>query len=254
MSETRKFDFPTEVIELPSKGLVYPEGHPLSKGTIEIKYMTAKEEDILSSQNLIKKGVVLDKLFESVIVDKVDINDITIGDKNAIILATRLLGYGPEYSIKFYSDIVEDIVETEVDLSTIQIKDVDYSLFKNKNEFQFETPVSKNKIVFKLLTHGDELAIERDIRSLQKINKETSADITTRLRYMIKSVDGNSEISHINRFVNSMLIRDSRAFREYVKSISPDLDMTLTYIHETGETEVVPITLGVSFFWPSAES
>lgn len=254
MSETQKFDFPTEVIELPSKGLVYPEGHPLSKGTIEIKYMTAREEDILSSQNLIKKGVVLDKLFESIIVEKVDVNDIIIGDKNAIILATRLLGYGPDYDIKFYSSITDEVVETTVDLSTVQIKEVDYSLFNNKNEFEFETPVVKNKIIFRLLTHGDELAIDKDIKSMEKLNKDVSADITTRMRYMIKSVDGNSDLGYITRFINNMLIRDSRAFREYVKSISPDVDMVTEYVHPNGETEVVPITLGVSFFWPSSKS
>lgn len=254
MSETQKFDFPTEVIELPSKGLVYPVGHPLSKGTIEIKYMTAREEDILSSQNLIKKGIVLDKLFESIIVENVDVNDIIIGDKNAIILATRLLGYGSEYNIKFYSSITDDVIETTVDLSSVQIKDVDYSLFGNKNEFEFETPVTKNKIIFRLLTHGDELAIDKDIKSLEKLNKDVSADITTRMRYMVKLVDGNSDLGYINRFINNMLIRDSRAFREYVKLISPDVDMVTEYVHSSGETEVVPITLGVSFFWPSYKS
>ena len=95
------YDFPTEVITLPSQGKCYPESNPLSKGTIEIKYMTAKEEEILASQNLIRKGVVLDKLFESIIVDKnINIDDILIGDKNAIMLAARILGYGPEYQIQ----------------------------------------------------------------------------------------------------------------------------------------------------------
>ena len=101
--QEKQYDFPTEVLDLPSKGLVYPKDHPLASGRITIKHMTAKEEDILSNQNLIKKGIVLDKLFESIVVDTVNINDIVIGDKNAIILATRLLGYGPEYSFKFYS-------------------------------------------------------------------------------------------------------------------------------------------------------
>ena len=102
MSE-KQFDFPTEVIDLPSEGKVYPLDNPLSSGKVTLKYMTAKEEDILSSQNLIKKGVVLDKLFESIVVDDIKIDDITIGDKNAIILATRVLGYGPEYPMRFYS-------------------------------------------------------------------------------------------------------------------------------------------------------
>jgi hypothetical protein len=250
--EQQKYDFPTELLDLPSKGLVYPKDHPLSSGTIEIKYMTAKEEDILSNQNLIKKGVVLDKLFESIIVDKsINPNDITIGDKNAIIVATRLLGYGHEYKMSFYSSKLTKSVETIIDLSEIKTKDVDFSLFKNANEFEFTTPLGKNKIKFKLLTHGDENAIEKDITALERLGKDVSADITTRLRYMIISVDGNSEVSHINRFVNGMLAKDSRTFRNYIKSISPDMDMTFTYTHDDGETEALPITLGVNFFWPT---
>lgn len=250
--EQQKYDFPTEVLELPSKGLVYPKDHPLASGTIEIKYMTAKEEDILSNQNLIKKGVVLDKLFESIIVDKrISPNDIIIGDKNAIILATRLLGYGPEYKMSFYSSKLGSTIDTVVDLSTVKTKEVDFGLFNHKNEFEFETPSQKNKIKFKLLTHGDELAIEKDITALERLGKDVSADITTRLRYMILSVDGNSDLSTINRYINGMLARDSRAFRNYVKSISPDMDMNFTYTYDDGEEDILPITMGVNFFWPS---
>ena len=250
--EQQKYDFPTEILDLPSKGLIYPKDHPLSSGTIEIKYMTAKEEDILSNQNLIKKGVVLDKLFESIIVDKgVNPNDIVIGDKNAIILATRLLGYGHEYKMTFYSSKLGKAVETTVDLSEIKTKEVDFSLFKNANEFTFETPLGKNKIKFKLLTHGDENAIEKDINALERLGKDVSADITTRLRYMIISVDGKEEISHINKYINGMLARDSKAFRNYVKSMSPDMDMTTTHTYDDGETEALSVTLGVNFFWPA---
>ena len=250
MTETQ-YDFPVEVLDLPSKGLVYPKEHPLSSGQVTIKYMTAKEEDILTNQNLIKKGIALDKLFESIIVDKINIKDILIGDKNAIILATRLLGYGPEYAFKFYSTNLGDVINTTIDLSKIKIKDIDYSLLKNKNEFEFETPQGKNKLIFKLLTHGDELSIEKDITAIEKFNKDSSADVTTRLRYMIKSVDGNTDTGTINKYVNNMRAMDSRAFREYVKTISPDVDMTFTYLHEDGEEEVSPIPMGVGFFWPS---
>jgi len=251
----KQFDFPTEVLDLPSKGKLYPKDNPLSSGRITIKYMTAKEEDILSSANLIKKGIVLDKLFESVIVDDVNINDILVGDKNAIILATRLLGYGADYNISFYSSKLGKSVDATVDLSQVSIKEVDYSSFNNKNEFEFVTPSTKNKLVFKLLTHGDEALIEKDILALEKMSKDTSFEITTRLRYMIKSVDGNEDIGYIAKFINnSFLARDSKAFRDYVKKISPDMNMTFTYTHENGETEVAPIAMGVGFFWPSEES
>jgi len=134
MNENKKFDFPTEIIELPSKGLVYPEGHPLRKGTVEIKYMTAKEEDILASQNLIKKGIVLDKLFESVVVETgVNPNDIILGDKNAILLATRVLGYGPDYEVEITDPFSLEKQKVVIDLSKIQTKDVDDSLLNEKN-------------------------------------------------------------------------------------------------------------------------
>ena len=249
--QEKQYDFPTEVLDLPSKGLVYPKDHPLASGQITIKHMTAKEEDILSNQNLIKKGIVLDKLFESIVVDSVNINDIVIGDKNAIVLATRLLGYGAEYKMSFYSSLTNDTKEIVIDLSKIKTKEVDFSVFKNKNEFEYTVPSSGKKITFKLLTHADEIAIEKDIEALKKMNKDVSADITTRLRYMIKSVDGDNSISAVNKFVNGMLARDSREFRNYVKSISPDMDMKYEYEHENGEKEVININLGVGFFWPS---
>lgn len=250
----KQYDFPTEVLDLPSKGKLYPKEHPLSSGQITIKYMTAKEEDILSSTNLIKKGIVLDKLFESIIVDNINIDDILIGDKNAIVLATRLLGYGADYNISFYSSKVGKSIETKVDLAQIKTKDVDYSNFANQNEFEFTTPTG-NKLVFKLLTHGDEKLIDKDITALEKMNKDTSYEITTRLRYMIKSVDGNVDLGHINKFINNaFLAKDSRAFREHIKKISPDMNMTFTYVHEDGESEVAPIPMGVGFFWPGDES
>lgn len=253
MAETQ-YDFPTEVLDLPSEGKLYPKENPLSSGRITIKYMTAKEEDILSSTNLIKKGVVLDKLFESIIVDKININDITIGDKNAILLATRVLGYGPEYEFNFYSSVKGDMVDASIDLTKIKTKEVDMTLFNNKNELEYITPIGKNKIVFKILTHGDEKAIDADIEALKKVNKDVSSDITTRLRYMIKSVDGNSDMGAVSKFVNNMIARDSRAFRDYVKKITPDVNMKFEYTHEDGEVEEAPISMGVGFFWPSSQS
>jgi hypothetical protein len=250
----KQYDFPTEVLDLPSEGKVYPKDNPLSSGRITIKLMTAKEEDILSSTNLIKKGIVLDKLFESILVDNVNPNDIIIGDKNAILLATRVLGYGPDYDFSFYSYKLGENIDIKSDLTQVKTKEVDISLFNNKNELEYVTPTGKNKIVFKLLTHGDEREIEREIEALKKLNKDLSSDVTTRLRYMIKSVDGNAEVGHITRFVNNMRALDSRAFRDYVKSISPDMDMKVQYTHADGEVEEAPIALGVNFFWPTTES
>src|SRR6056300_677495 len=142
MSEN-KFEFPTEVVDLPSKGLVYPEGHPLRKGNIEIKYMTAREEDILASQSLIKKGVVLDRLFESVVVERdVDINDIFIGDKNAILLATRVMGYGADYQVEVTDPSTLEPQKTTIDLSKVKTKEFSEELLNSNNEYKFKLPKS----------------------------------------------------------------------------------------------------------------
>jgi hypothetical protein len=253
-----KFDFPTEIVDLPSGGKMYTEGHPLSKGTVEIKYMTAKEEDILASQNLIRKGVVLDKLFESVVVEEgLDIGDIFIGDKNAILLATRILGYGPEYKAEIIDPSSGEPQEVQIDLSKIQIKEVDSSKLNGDNRYDFELPISKKKIVFKLLTHKDEGDINAEIQAIQRLQKKgsepISQEVSTRLRYMIQEVDGNTDRGFINNWVkNNLLARDSRALRNYVRDISPDLDLTFQFTSDiTGEEEALDIPFGVGFFYPS---
>jgi len=250
-----KYDFPTEVISLPSQGKGYPEDNPLSKGTVEIKYMTAREEEILSSQNLIRKGVVLDKLFESIIVDKdVNIDDILIGDKNAIMLATRILGYGPEYTVQIQDDLGE-VHETSVDLSKGQTSERDLEKLNPENKYQFTTSTGV-VLEYKLLTHGDERKIDADVKALERLNKKgegRSSELTTRYRYMITSVDGKDDTQSITKFINnSFLTRDTRAFREQVRKHQPDVNLEFEWENPTtGDTEVKPIPMGVGFFWPT---
>ena len=247
------YDFPTEVIALPSQGKVYPEGHPLSSGEIEIKYMTAREEEILASQNLIRKGVVLDKLFESIIVDKsINIDDIFLGDKNAIMLATRILGYGPEYKIELENELGEK-EQISVDLGKVQTKEIDFSKLNRENRYTFKTK-SGIEVIFKLLTHGDEKKIDTDVRALERLNKGgTSSELTTRYRYMIVSVDGKEDTSSITKFINNQFLTiDTRAFRELIRELQPDINMEFEYENpQTGETEARPIPMGVGFFWPT---
>lgn len=237
-----EFKFPTEEIELPSKGLVYSEDNPLSSGKVEIKYMTAKEEDILSNQSYIQKGNVLDKLLESVVVSKINIKDLIVGDKNAVLIAARILGYGKEYKVEIKGE------EHIIDLSTLENKPLDESLITpGKNEFDYTLPSTETKITFKILTGNDELKIERELAGLKKINKDASPDLSTRLKYMITSVDGETGTKEIREFVdNYLLARDSRALREYIRVIQPDVD--LDYVLDNGEEVVVPI--GLNFFWP----
>jgi len=238
-----KFTLPTETVELPSKGLLYSKDSELAKGTVEIKYMTAKEEDILTNQAYIKSGIVLDKLLKSLIVSKVEYDDLLIGDKNAIMVAARILGYGSEYSFEYLGE------SQTVDLSQIENKPLKEELFKNgTNEFNFTLPKSGNNITFKLLTHKDEQDVNRELEGLKKINKDNSPELSTRLKYLITSVNGERDKKDIRNFVdNYLLAQDSRALREYVKEIQPDVDLTF---FPDGNDVRVNIPIGVSFFWP----
>ena len=238
-----EFKLPTETVELPSKGLLYPEDSELAKGTIEIKYMTAKEEDILTNQSYIKNGTVLDKLLKSVIVSKINFDDLLIGDKNAIMIAARILGYGSDYSFNYSGE------SYTVDLSQIENKPLKEELFISRtNEFTFTLPKSGNTVTFKLLTHKDEQDINRELEGLKKISKDSSPELSTRLKYIITSVEGNRERKDIRNFVdNYLLAQDSRALREYVREIQPDVDLTF---FPDGNSERISIPIGVSFFWP----
>ena len=257
-TEVKKSNFPTEAVPLPSRGLLHPEGHPLADGFIEMKYMTAKDEDILTSQNLIKQGVVLDKLFESLIVTSVNYGDIYSGDKNAIMVAARLLGYGNDYTVELEDPFSQGTKQkVTIDLSQIEHKEVDYSLFENRrNEFDFELPNSKRVVTFRLMTHSLEKEIQAELKASNKTIIKTGIDkeLTTRLKHIIIGVDGETGRSAINNFVdNELFAVDSRALRSYIKEISPDLDMTFTFISDaTGEVKELDIPMDVSFFWPNS--
>jgi len=239
-----EFKIPTEIVELPSKGLLYPEGNPLAEGKVEMKYMTAKEEDILTNQAYIKQGVVLDKLLQSLIVTKINYDDLIIGDKNSLMVAARVLGYGKDY------DFVYDDESYVVDLSTIENKPFDESLIKKgTNEFTYTLPNSGNLITFKILTAGDDKKIDAELAGLKKINKDSSPELSTRLKYIITSVNSDREAKTVREFVdNHLLARDSRLLREYIRKVQPDVD--LTFISNSGEEVAIPINL--SFFWPDA--
>jgi len=238
-----EFKIPTEIIELPSKGLLYPEDSELAKGTVEMKYMTAREEDILTNQSYIKNGTVLDKLLKSLIVSKINYDDLLIGDKNAIMVAARVLGYGKDYTFNYSGE------SYTIDLSTLDNKPIHSEIESRKtNEFEYTLPHSGNHVTFRLLTHKDEQDINRELEGLKKINKDSSSDLTTRLKYVITSVEGNRERKDIREFVdNYLLAKDSRALREYIKEVQPDVDMSF-FPSDGGDRVNIPV--GISFFWP----
>lgn len=239
-----EFKFPSEEIELPSKGLVYPKDNPLSSGKVEVKYMSAKEEDILTNQSYIKKGTVLDKLLESVLVNKkINVKDLILGDKNALLIATRILGYGAKYEfLKLGNVHVVDL--TDIENTEFSKKDI---VNVGVNEFPFTLPHSKANITYKILDGHDESKIDREIKGLEKINKNNVPALSTRLKYIITSVEGDSERKTVREFVDKHLLAiDSRALRDEIRAKQPDVNLELT--DDAGEEVVIPI--GVNFFWP----
>lgn len=252
IQENKKSLFPTQIVPLPSKGLVYPLESPLSSGEVEIKYMTGKEEDILTTESYIKSGVVLDKLLQSLIVNPAVLrcyDDLITGDKNALLIAARLYGYGEMYEFETTTPS-GNTQKVNVNLNDLIAKEIDESKFTNQNRFSFKLPNAGNNIAFKLLTIGDDRAISERLKKY-KVAGGRDPQLTERLSKMILEVDGNTDTVFIKLFAESMLARDSRAFREYINSIQPNINMEIELVDEvTGEPFRTNVTLGSSFFWP----
>ena len=232
----------TEKVLLPSKGLLYPEGHPYANGEVELRYMTAKDEDILSSEKFIKEGKVVDELLKSLLVDNSGYDDLLVGDKNSIMFVARILGFGPEYNIKLGTK------DLNINLEQLEPKEIDETLYqRGKNEFTFDTPIGGDKIHFKLLDHKTEQNLNKDIEGLKKLYPDNVPVLATTLKNIIVAVNGDKDKQVISKFVDESLItRDSMALRKHIKAITPDID--LNYKLEDGREIQVPITL--EFFYP----
>jgi len=260
------YKFPTEIIDLPSKGLVYPKDNPLSSGKVEMKYMTAKEEDILTTQSYIKDGTVLDRLFQSLLVGNGDGTpiryiDICTGDKNAIMIAARVLGYGKDYKVQIDDPYSDNKQEESIDLTKFENKPYDGSaqIELHKNEFEYELPKSKRKITFQCLTESKERKIKHQVKALEKQQRKmkdsTSKELTTRLKNMILSVDGEYDEAVIKNFVdNELFAIDSQSLRAYINEVVPDVDLIYEFIsEETGERREMLLPMDSGFFWPSSK-
>lgn len=247
MSEKNQFDFPTQVLDLPSKGLLYPESHPLASGQIEILMPSAIHEDILTNAAYLKQGIVFDKLLKAVIVNKsIDIDDMLIGDQDAIFVAFRVLAFGGEYAVKKDGEVFP------CDLSKLDEKVIDPDIFKRgENEFPFLAELSKVNLTFKLLTRKDEKAIGLEIDGSNKVATALAGDVTTRLKHTITSVNGDRSTKTIREYVDRMPIRDSRALRSFINTITPGYNMKFNYTRPTGDVvEDIDIPMTVDFFWP----
>jgi len=257
--EIKTSNFPTEIISLPSKGLVYSEGSFLRSGTVEMKYMTAREEDILTSQNLIKQGIVLDTLMKSMIVSPINFNELVIGDKNALMIAARVLGYGKDYSVTVTCPECANKNQIHINLAELPEQTIpENSIMITPGVFEFTLPQSKRIINFKLMNTGINNQITKDLQITKKSIKGTGnvdRELTTRLKYLIVSVDENSDRKYIENFVdNEFFAMDSKALRTYIKSVSPDLKFQKSFVcNECNyEEEALEFVVDTNFFWPKS--
>ena len=244
-----QFEVPFDVIPLPSKGLLYPGNSPSAK----VEYMTAADENILTSPNLIRSGKVLDILIERKVKESpVPVDNMLVGDRNAIMIWLRATGYGEMYPVKLTDPVTGEEFETEVDLQTLKTKELTTQPDEN-NEFSFELPRMKKTIKFKLLTVGDERDIVTKSDKMVKLTKSPiSNTLTYRLEKQITEFDGNRDPNTIAKLVQVMPAYDSLKFREYADEIEPGIDMTVAVEGPSGEPFRATVPIGLNFFWPNA--
>ena len=254
-NETSPFRIPTEFVPLPSFGLVYPATSPLHNiKEIELRYMTAADEDILTSRSLLRSGKAIDAVLQNCIVDKrINSEQLISGDKNALVTFLRVSGYGPEYSVEITCPSCGEESKYDFDLSQLEMKTLDIEPVEpGENRFPFTLPSLGAEIEFKFLNSAEEKEISDAQEKLKKTTRSpVDRNVTTRLKNTIISVQGNTDHTYINQFVESLNVRDSRAIRKYMEDNTPDLDMTQEFncVHcgHRGEVDI-PITVG--FFWP----
>lgn len=250
-------DIPVELVPLPSDGKVYPEGSPLAnRETVEIRSMTAREEDILTSRALVKKGTVISELIKSCLVDKsISVQDMLVGDRNALMVAIRITGYGPEYDVEMPCTECEATTLHTFNLAELPIKRLEISPAEpGANLFEFALPVSKKMVRFKFLTGRDEDDMTATAEKQKKLALGGDSVVTTNLLYSLVSVESVTDRSKIANFVRMMPARDSLALRTFIRDSEPGVLMksSATCSVCEAQSEEVDMPLGVNFFWPSA--
>jgi hypothetical protein len=250
----QKFTVPTEMIDLPSKGLLYPKENPLSSGVIEMKYMTAKEEDILTNVNLLRQGLAIEKMLMSLIKSSINYEDLTIGDRNGLLIAARILAYGKDYSFMYTNPKTGEEEKVSIDLQNLKYKELDWSKFNNKNEFEFVLPKSVNTVTFKILTVADDKKIDDEIKGIKKNLNQDAGGISTRLKHQIVAINGEYSVKSVRDFIDQgyLLAMDSIELRRYIASVTPDIIMKTDVVLSDGETQLVDIPMNAEFFFPGS--
>ena len=258
MKEDFGMEIPVEVVPLPSQGKIYPEGTSIHNcETLEIKAMTAREEDILTSRALIKKGTVISELLRSCLIDKsINVDAMISGDRNALMTAIRITGYGADYQVEVTCPECGESSKQEFNLAELPIKRLEIQpIEEGANRFSFTLPVSKKNVVFRFLTGADEqnISIEQDRKKKKKLSGDVDSLVTNRLLYSIVSVDGVDDRNKISMFVRHMPARDSRMLRKFMDDNEPGVEMKAWMeCSSCLESSEVGLPIGVSFFWPDS--
>lgn len=254
LSKEMGFDIPVELVSLPSKGLVYPPEHPFSNiEEAEIRCMSAKDEDILTSRALIKRGTVISELLKSCLINKsVDTDSLLIGDRNAILIGIRVSGYGSSYSVKIECGECSELVDNDFTLNSLTIKRLGVEpVFPGQNLFNFRLPISGQDIQFRLLTGADDLSLTQQSEKQKKLGSQIDNTMSRRIFQSIVSVAGKTDRSELSRLVSNLRAGDSLALRRYIDQIEPGIDMKQEITCKAcGGVSMVDIPLGPSFFWP----
>jgi len=255
-SSVFSFAVPTEVVDLPSGGQFYPEGHPLrGVDTVEIKHMTAKEEDILTSRSLLKKGLAIDRLLQSIMVDKrISPDDLLIGDKNALLIMTRIVGYGSDYETNITCPTCMTTSKNSFNLSKLEAAGVDLEgeqdIARKGDHFLITLPKTKVEVEVRLLYGRDEKFLA-EATSLKRKNNLPDTALTDQIRLFTVSVNGHTDKQSINNFINNVPASDSRALRRAYEKVVPNVDMTQNFICNSCDYEAdMEVPLSADFFWP----
>lgn len=250
-------EIPVETVPLPSGGRVYPTNSPLhGLEVVEIRAGTAREEDILTSRAYLKKGTVISELIKSCLVNKgIDVSDMLIGDRYALMVAIRITMYGADYDAELQCGECDNKAPRNFNLAELPIRRLAIApVAEGQNLFEFLLPICKKVVRFKFLTGRDEeqmAATQEKQKKLSLAQGETS--VTTNLLYSVQAIDGTEDRAKIAGFVRMMPARDSLALRNYIKDNEPGIIMKQEVsCPSCGHAEEVSLPIGVNFLWPSA--
>ena len=241
-----EYKVPYDILELPSQGLLYPN----KKNSVKVEYLTAMDENVLVSPNIMNSGRVLDVLLERKVKDLgFPVEELLDGDRVALLLFLRSTSFGEEFKQGVLNKN-GDVVEGTINLSELKQKKLTIKPDEN-NEFDFELPKSKKKIKFRFLNGKDEKDIDdKDEFMKKRFETDISFALTLKLEKLIMEIDGNRDKIYVSNFIKTMSILDSRTLTKYVRENEPGIDFETKARIQGGESVDTFLRLNKSFFWP----